>query len=132
MIKPYALRLLLGQDPKAVLDAFAQDHKIAAACMLTCVGSLRKAVLRFANQEQMVSLIEISRSYPYRGIFRTWRALSHRHSGWKMPHLCTTGKLCAMRRFRCFFSKARCWINMDRSGRRLPGWDRRLVTCQRR
>lgn len=56
MIKPYALRLRPGEDPKAVLDRFASDHRIAAACVLTCVGSLRKAVLRFANQEQPVTL----------------------------------------------------------------------------
>lgn len=56
MIKPYALRLRPGEDPKAVLDRFARDHRIAAACVLTCVGSLQKAVLRFANQEQPVTL----------------------------------------------------------------------------
>jgi len=56
MLKPYALRLTPGQDPKAALDAFALEHKLPAACVLTCVGSLRKAVLRFANQEQAVAL----------------------------------------------------------------------------
>ncbi len=52
----FALRLRPGDDPKAALDTFAQAHPLEAACVLTCVGSLRKAVLRFANQEQSVSL----------------------------------------------------------------------------
>ena len=38
------------------LDSFAQTKRLEAACILTCVGSLRKAVLRFANQEQATTL----------------------------------------------------------------------------
>lgn len=56
MMKIHALRLRPGDDPKAALDYFVQTHQIGAACVLTCVGSLRKAVLRFANQEQAVTL----------------------------------------------------------------------------
>jgi predicted DNA-binding protein with PD1-like motif len=55
-MKTYALRLSPGEDPKRVLDAFAQTQPLEAACILTCVGSLRKAVLRFANQEQATCL----------------------------------------------------------------------------
>jgi predicted DNA-binding protein with PD1-like motif len=55
-MKTYVLRLRPGEDPKAALDHFAQVHQLLAACVLTCVGSLRKAVLRFANQEQVVTL----------------------------------------------------------------------------
>ncbi len=55
-MKTYVLRLRPGEDPKAALDHFAQAHQLLAACVLTCVGSLRKAVLRFANQEQAVTL----------------------------------------------------------------------------
>jgi predicted DNA-binding protein with PD1-like motif len=55
-MKTYALRLRPGDDPKAALDIFAQDHQLEAGCVLTCVGSLRMVVLRFANQEQSVSL----------------------------------------------------------------------------
>lgn len=51
-MKTYALRLQPGEDPKIALDVFAHTHQLEAACVLTCVGSLRKAVLRFANQEQ--------------------------------------------------------------------------------
>jgi predicted DNA-binding protein with PD1-like motif len=55
-MKTYALRLHPGEDPKAALDAFALANQLEAACVLTCVGSLRKAVLRFANQEQATTL----------------------------------------------------------------------------
>jgi predicted DNA-binding protein with PD1-like motif len=55
-MKPYALRLRPGEDPARVLDEFAKTHALEAACVLTCVGSLRKAVLRFANQEETVGL----------------------------------------------------------------------------
>lgn len=55
-MKTYALRLRPGEDPLAALDAFAQANQLEAACVLTCVGSLRKAVLRFANQEQATSM----------------------------------------------------------------------------
>jgi len=55
-MKTFALRLRPGDDPKTALDHLAQDHSLEAACVLTCVGSLRKAVLRFANQEQAVTL----------------------------------------------------------------------------
>ena len=52
----YALRLRPGDDPKAALDALAETRAWEAASVLTCVGSLRKAVLRFANQEEAVTL----------------------------------------------------------------------------
>ena len=50
-MKPYVLRLRPGQDLKAAIDIFLVENKIAAGCIVTCVGSLRKANLRFANQE---------------------------------------------------------------------------------
>ncbi|PKN94733.1 MAG: DNA-binding protein [Chloroflexi bacterium HGW-Chloroflexi-6] len=55
-MKTYALRFGPGEDPKAALDSFAKANQLQAACLLTCVGSLRKAVLRFANQEQATTL----------------------------------------------------------------------------
>lgn len=55
-MKTFALRLHPGEDPKRALDAFARDHNLEAACVLTCVGSLRKAVLRYADQEEAVTL----------------------------------------------------------------------------
>jgi len=56
-MKTFALRLRPGEDPQAALDSFAQTRHLQAACVLTCVGSLRKAVLRFANQDQAVTLV---------------------------------------------------------------------------
>jgi hypothetical protein len=49
-MKTYALRLHPGDDLKAHLDAFAVSNHLPAACVLACVGSLSKAVLRYADQ----------------------------------------------------------------------------------
>lgn len=46
----HAVRLHPFQDLKAELDNWAQASAIEAACVLTCVGSLRQAVLRYADQ----------------------------------------------------------------------------------
>jgi predicted DNA-binding protein with PD1-like motif len=46
-----SLRLHPEQDLKTELDLLMDKHGIEAACILTCVGSLTLAVLRFANQE---------------------------------------------------------------------------------
>jgi predicted DNA-binding protein with PD1-like motif len=70
-MKTYALRLRPGEDPKAALDTFAQDHHVEAGCVLTCVGSLRKAVLRFANQEQSVTLHGHFEIVSLTGVFST-------------------------------------------------------------
>ena len=56
MLNPLTLRLHPGQDLKVELDKLAQSRKIEAACIVTCMGSLTKAVLRFANQEEAVTL----------------------------------------------------------------------------
>ncbi len=45
-----ALRLQPQQDLKAELETFVQSKEIEAACIVTCVGSLTQAVLRFAGQ----------------------------------------------------------------------------------
>lgn len=46
----YALRLKPGQDLKVELQQFITQQKIEAAAIITCVGSLQKATLRLANQ----------------------------------------------------------------------------------
>jgi uncharacterized protein len=46
----HAMRLHPHQDLQAELDNWAQEQAIEAACVLTCVGSLRQATLRFADQ----------------------------------------------------------------------------------
>jgi uncharacterized protein len=51
-----ALRLRPHADLKKSLDAFAHEHHLQAACIVTCVGSLRQASLRFANQPHATSI----------------------------------------------------------------------------
>lgn len=48
--RTYALRLRPNQDLKQEIVAFAKAHNIQAGYIITCVGSLKKAALRFANQ----------------------------------------------------------------------------------
>ncbi|MBI4783413.1 MAG: DNA-binding protein [Oscillatoriophycideae cyanobacterium NC_groundwater_1537_Pr4_S-0.65um_50_18] len=45
-----ALRLHPQQDLKAELENFVRVQGIEAACIVTCVGSLTQAMLRFASQ----------------------------------------------------------------------------------
>ncbi len=51
-----AIRLHPGQDILAELEHLAQERAIEAACVLTCVGSLTSAVLRYANQNEATQL----------------------------------------------------------------------------
>ena len=46
----YALRLLPGQDLKQEIVNFAKANDLQAGYIITCVGSLKKAALRLANQ----------------------------------------------------------------------------------
>lgn len=52
----YALRLLPEQDLKLSLLAFARQHGLRAASVITCVGSLQRVHLRLADQEDGVVL----------------------------------------------------------------------------
>ncbi len=45
-----SFRLKPGQDLKVALDRLAVRRKLEAACVVTCVGSLTPAAIRFANQ----------------------------------------------------------------------------------
>lgn len=49
-MKTYALRLRPHQDLRAELEAFAKANDLKAGFIMTCVGSLRHAALRLANQ----------------------------------------------------------------------------------
>ncbi|HWQ46010.1 MAG TPA: PPC domain-containing DNA-binding protein [Longilinea sp.] len=51
-IHPYAFRLHPGDDLRDSLEALALQMQWEAACILTCVGSLRQATLRLANQNK--------------------------------------------------------------------------------
>jgi uncharacterized protein len=52
----FAIRLRPNDDLKMSLHALAQDRNLAAAYVVTCVGSLRRAVLRYADQHQAATL----------------------------------------------------------------------------
>lgn len=49
-LKTYALRLKPGQDLRQELEKFAKERKLQAGLIVTAVGSLTKAGLRFADQ----------------------------------------------------------------------------------
>ncbi|MCJ2163333.1 MULTISPECIES: PPC domain-containing DNA-binding protein [unclassified Pseudodesulfovibrio] len=53
---PIAVRLHPGQDLLRELEYFCRAQSLDAGCVLTCVGSLTTAVIRFANQEQAEEL----------------------------------------------------------------------------
>jgi predicted DNA-binding protein with PD1-like motif len=49
-MKTFAIRLKPGQDLIGELKKFAEKEKIRAGFILTAVGSVKKAKIRFANQ----------------------------------------------------------------------------------
>ena len=51
-----ALRLRPGEDLRRALDTLARERVIDAACVVTCVGSLRRAVLRLADGMRVTEL----------------------------------------------------------------------------
>ena len=55
-LKTITIRLKPGQDLMGEMDQLAHKHQLKAACVLTCVGSLTTAVLRFANQSHNETL----------------------------------------------------------------------------
>lgn len=55
-LTPFALRLSPGDDLKEQLQAFTRQREIAAGCILTTVGSLQQAHLRFAGQASGILL----------------------------------------------------------------------------
>ena len=48
-MKTYAFRLKPGQDLREEIDKFVKEHDMKAGVVVSCVGSLRKAVLRMAG-----------------------------------------------------------------------------------
>lgn len=48
----FALRLRPGQDLQKEIFAFAKRQNLQAAAIVTCVGSLKTATVRFANQSE--------------------------------------------------------------------------------
>ncbi|HEX8462667.1 MAG TPA: PPC domain-containing DNA-binding protein, partial [Segetibacter sp.] len=54
--KAIAIRLKPGQDLKQQLDEYIKVRHIKAASIVTCVGSLQQAAIRYANQPGTDSL----------------------------------------------------------------------------
>ncbi len=52
----FALRLHPGQDVQKEILAFAKAQNLRAAAIVTCVGSLKTATVRFANQPEGTAL----------------------------------------------------------------------------
>jgi uncharacterized protein len=52
----HTIRLKPHQDIKQSLMDYVIQHKINAACMLTCVGSAEQVSLRYANQQNSETL----------------------------------------------------------------------------
>ncbi len=70
----YALRLRPGQDILGELTSFANAHRLQAVIVLTCVGSLRRASLRLANQPgETLSPVSLK-------LFRWWDRFLQRRS----------------------------------------------------
>ena len=52
----HAMRLKPMQDLKQSIYQYAQDNQVQAGFVLTCVGSLQRAALRMANQDETTIL----------------------------------------------------------------------------
>ena len=57
-MKAIAMRLQPGADLKQSLLQYCCDREIDAACVLSCVGSLRRAAIRFADRSEATILEE--------------------------------------------------------------------------
>jgi len=51
-MKTVPLRIKPGEDLKEQIQKFVQEHNVQAGIVLTCVGSLKKAKLRMANEKK--------------------------------------------------------------------------------
>lgn len=57
-LKPCCWRLSPGADLQQSLQAFAESYAVTAGCILTTVGSLQQASLRFAGQDSATVLTD--------------------------------------------------------------------------
>lgn len=55
-VNPTALRLTPGDDLKDAVTKFVRERGLSAGIILTCVGSLAEASLRFAGQDETTTL----------------------------------------------------------------------------
>jgi predicted DNA-binding protein with PD1-like motif len=56
MMKVFAIRLKPNEDLRQSLKNFAIEHNIKAGFILSAIGSLKKATIRFANRENSTVL----------------------------------------------------------------------------
>ena len=55
-VNPTAMRLTPGDDLKDALIRFTRERNLSAGIILTCVGSLAEASLRFAGRDETTTL----------------------------------------------------------------------------
>ena len=55
-MKIFTLRLGPEQDLRKELDKFTKENKVQAGFIITCVGSLKQAILRYADMEEGTEL----------------------------------------------------------------------------
>ena len=55
-MKVFTLRLEPEQDLRKELDKFTKENNIQAGVIITCVGSLKQAVLRYSDMEEGIKL----------------------------------------------------------------------------
>jgi len=76
-VKAYAFRLKPKDDLKKSILSFAEENKIKAGSIVTCVGSLEQYHIRFAHQQNgelkkgFFEIVSLS------GMFSTWSAHFH-------------------------------------------------------
>ena len=74
-MNPKALRLRPSDDLRASLCAYCAEEEIKAAYVLTCVGSLKRAVIRFADApggtvlEQKLEILTLSGTLSHHGAY---------------------------------------------------------------
>lgn len=57
-LRVLVVRLVPGDDPKLALERLVRDEKIEAAFVLSCAGSLTRAMIRFADKKDPTPLEE--------------------------------------------------------------------------
>ena len=56
VLQTWTIRLKPGDDLKKIIDELARDYSISAGVVVTCVGSLTKASIRFAGEPDTTQL----------------------------------------------------------------------------
>ena len=55
-MRTHAFRLRPGEDLRLALEEATRERRLAAACVVTCVGSLERARLRLAGGDETLEL----------------------------------------------------------------------------